>query len=378
MTAAREEVMMPERRPSARTPVTDLERRVRELTALHEAAHLLQEDRAVDEWLEAIVTHLPTAWLGPEVIAARIVLGEAEFRSGTCLPAPEWQRVEFATEDGTPGLIEIAGEGAGGDGESQEMRRTLLCSLADMLRLALDRREAREALRRSYERIRELSGRLTDIEEAERAHLARELHDEVGQDLTALRLMLSAARAKAAPDLAALTKADEMIDTMIKRVRQMSIALRPPHLEILGLPLTLSWYVQRFTEQSNVRVALRHRGVNRRFRPRVELAAFRIVQEALTNVARHADASRATVRVWANDDLLFLQIEDDGKGFDPAHLDARRGGVGLLGMQERARLLGGALTVESAPGAGSIVRAELPLGDAASGSGEGRDARRKP
>jgi signal transduction histidine kinase len=255
------------------------------------------------------------------------------------------------------------------------MRRTWLRSLADMLRLALDRRLAREALRESYQRIQELSGRLTDVEEAERAHLARELHDEFGQGLTAIRLMLSAARAKAAPDTAILTKAGETVDDLMKRVRELSIALHPRHLDILGLPLTISWHIQRFTEQTNVRVAFRHCGVDRRYLPRVELAAFRIVQESLNNVARHAGAAEASVSIWANDGLLFLQIEDRGKGFAPAGGDASESGVGLLGMTERARLLGGTLTVESAPGAGTTVRAELPIADAAPCGEDEREAR---
>jgi signal transduction histidine kinase len=373
-------VRAPERSRVDQTLVADLERRVRELTALHKAAHLLQEDRRAEEWLEAIAAHLPTDWLAPEVVAARIVLGGTEFMSGACPPASVWQRVEFTTADGTPGAIEIITieETDGVAGRAAEARRTLLGSLSDMLRLALDRWEARKALQRSYERIQELSGRLTDIEEAERAHLARELHDEVGQDLTALRLMLSAARTKATPDTAALIRADEMLDALIKRVREMSVALRPPHLDILGLALTLSWHVQRFTEQTNIRIALRHRGIDRRVGPRVELAVFRIVQESLTNIARHAGVAEATVRVWANDTLLFLQIEDKGKGFDLDGVDKRYGGVGLLGMQERARLLGGTLAVESAPGAGTTIRAELPLGDAAPGGEAGHDARKAP
>jgi len=376
MTIERE-VRAPEGNPSDRTPAPGPEWRLRELTALHEAAHLLQEDRTADEWLEAIVAHLPTDWLAPEIVAARILLGEAEFTSGVCPPAPVWQRVEFVMADGAHGAIEIAlvGTAADGDGPSGETERALLCSLADLLRIALDRRQAQEALRESYERIQEL----TDSSEAERAHLARELHDEVGQGLTAIRLLLSAAQqAKARPAAATLKKADAAIDDLMKRVREMSITLRPPHLDILGLPLTVSWHTQCFTEQTGVRVVFRHRGIDRRFAPRVELAAFRIVQESLTNVARHAGVARATVSIWANDALLFLQIEDKGKGFDPATMDAGRSGVGLLGMQERACLLGGALTVESAPGAGTTIRAELPLGDATPRGEEVRGVRRKP
>jgi signal transduction histidine kinase len=335
--------------------------------ALHEVARLLQEDTPADRWLEAVAAHLPNAWFDQEVVAARIALGDAEFTSGICPPSPVWDHVEFALADGTPGAIEIARAGNGAEGRADDLQHSLLCSLADMLRLALDRRQAREALRESYERIQELSSRLIDIEEAERAHLARELHDEFGQGLTAIRLMLSAARAKTMPDAAALKKAGETVDDLMRRVREISVALHPPLLDNLGLTQTLFWHTQRFTERTNIRVAFRHRNVDRRFPSRVELAAYRIVQESLTNIARHADVAKASVSVWASDELLFLQIEDKGKGFDPVAVGARGSGAGLFGMQERARLLGGTLTVESAPGAGATLRAELPLADAPAG-----------
>jgi signal transduction histidine kinase len=131
----------------------------------------------------------------------------------------------------------------------------------------------------------------------------------------------------------------------------------------LGLLPALLWHFDRYTAQTNMRVTFKHSGLQRRrFAPEVETAAYRIVQEALTNVVRHAGVSEVTVRLWADQDRLGVQIEDRGTGFDPEAALATSATTGLAGMRERAVLLGGQLMVESAPGAGTHLTAELPLG----------------
>jgi signal transduction histidine kinase len=351
-----------------RALLAELEQRVRELTALYEAARVLQDDHcATVEWLHAFPTLLPGAVRFPA--AARVRWGDQEGATPFFPCQTPWiLRADFATADGTAGSIEVAyreERPPADEGPFLTGERRLLDVLAEMLRMALDRRQAEEALRRSYGRIQELTSRVTDAGEAERAHLARELHDEIGQSLTGLKMMLAATHdmPAAAPtaDGAVLRHATETVDDLIRRVREISITLRPPHIDLLGLLPTLQWHVQRYTEQTGIHVALRHRDVSRRFTPRVELAAYRIVQEALTNIAHHAGVLEAVVQVWANDAALFLQIEDAGCGFEPDGAARQRQGVGLLGMEERARLLGGACSVESSPGSGTIVRAELSL-----------------
>jgi len=197
------------------------------------------------------------------------------------------------------------------------------------------------------------------FEEEERRRLARELHDQIGQLLTALKLTLEAAGRQ--PDVTSggkLEIAQRSVEELIRRVHDMSLDLRPPMLDDLGLLPALLWLFQRCADQTNVQVTFQHTGIERRFEQEVETAAYRIVQEALTNVARHARATSAMVRVWA-DSSLWVQIEDKGIGFD---LNAKAGTtLGLTGMQERARGLGGDLTVESAPGRSTRVTAELPL-----------------
>jgi signal transduction histidine kinase len=148
------------------------------------------------------------------------------------------------------------------------------------------------------------------------------------------------------------------------RARKLSLDLRPGMLDDLGLLPALLWHIEHYTAQTHVRVIFKHSGLEgMRFAPEVETAAYRVVQEALTNAARHARVSEAAVRVWADGHTLAIQVEDRGAGFDPETVLAASGTSGLAGMRERAMLLGGQLTVESRPGAGTRLTAEWGIVD---------------
>lgn len=213
-----------------------------------------------------------------------------------------------------------------------------------------------------HHQLRALSQRLLEAQEAERRALAAEMHDEIGQLLTGLNLLLLSIdpQGDAAVAAAYLSQARRTVGELIARVRHLSLDLRPPMLDDLGLRPTLDWLAERYTAQTRVRVHLSQIGIDRRFSPMLELVVYRIIQEALTNVARHAETTEVTVRVWTEADQLHVLVEDQGRGFDPAALDPYRSS-GLSGMSERVALLGGTLTITSAPGAGTSIRAALPL-----------------
>jgi PAS domain S-box-containing protein len=224
-----------------------------------------------------------------------------------------------------------------------------------------ERKQAEQQLQEYARRLRALSCRLLDVQEQERRHLACELHDEIGQDLTGLKLTLEyASRVDGAELRAQLAAAQRLLKDLAERVRDLSLRLRPTMLDDLGLRPALLWHFERYTAQTHVRVVFEHGPLPDRFAPALETAAYRIVQEALTNVARHAGVRAATVRLWADDDTVGVQVEDQGKGFD-ARGGPDGGSGGLSGMQERARLLGGQLEIESIPGEGTRLTALLPL-----------------
>jgi PAS domain S-box-containing protein len=225
-----------------------------------------------------------------------------------------------------------------------------------------ERKRAEEEQQRSTAQLQDLSRRLVEAHERERRALARELHDEVGQVLTGLKLTLGAAATSAPPTLAAtLADAQAALNELMGRVRALSLDLRPALLDDLGLLPALGWYLERYTQRTGVQVALHHQGIGRRFSSEVETVAYRTIQEALTNVARHAETPRATVRLRADRARLMLRIDDPGRGFDHEAALAAQTTGGLSGMRERVLLIGGVLTIESAPGEGTQIVAELPL-----------------
>jgi signal transduction histidine kinase len=203
------------------------------------------------------------------------------------------------------------------------------------------------------ERLEALSRRLVSIQEEERRQIARELHDEIGQLLTSLRLALQ-------PSSPSVMPADKILDELFTRVRAISTSLRPPMLDDVGLASSLAWHCERFTAQTGVRVNLVTSGLSRRrLHPEIELAVFRIVQEALTNVARHAQVQEAHVTVRLVAGCLEALIIDLGHGFG-ASTAAPEISSGLTGMRERASLVGGRLSIHSEPGAGTRVQVRIP------------------
>jgi signal transduction histidine kinase len=152
-----------------------------------------------------------------------------------------------------------------------------------------------------------------------------------------------------------------IVAELIGRLRDITMSLRPPMLDEIGLLPTLLWHFERYTARTRVRVRLRQAIEGARFPAAVEIAAFRIIQEALTNVARHAAVEEVEVEVQADRDYLTLRIEDRGHGFNPRSASAG-GSAGIIGIQERARLVGGHLTLESAMTAGTRIAVVLPLG----------------
>ena len=225
-----------------------------------------------------------------------------------------------------------------------------------------ERQQAEKELQKSREQLRALAVYLQSVREEERTSIARELHDEIGQALTAIKLSLE--RNVSNPSAAtpgALTQALALANELIGRVRDLSLELRPAMLDDLGLLAALRWHFDRYTAQTKVAVDFKQTGLGkRRFSRDIETTVYRIVQEALTNIARHAKVDQVAVEIDADENRLRLAIKDPGIGFDRDSVSARATG-GLFGMRERAMSLGGRLTLDSSPGAGTLLTAELPL-----------------
>ena len=228
-----------------------------------------------------------------------------------------------------------------------------------------DRILARVALQNANARLQTLSSRVLTIQEEERRSISRELHDDIGQSLTALKISLHMANNSADQERTrrladCLANADATLD----KLRQMSLDLHPPQLDQLGLDDALQWLVGREASAMGIDVDYKSKGIARRLPRSLETACFRITQEALSNAARHAQARKVVVQLEQTGNLLNLNIRDDGVGFDEQTARARalkKGSLGLISMEERADLAGGRLKIRSVPGAGTTVTATFPL-----------------
>jgi two-component system sensor histidine kinase UhpB len=241
----------------------------------------------------------------------------------------------------------------------------LATTYSSRLEATLRRQQAVEAQNSRYLQL--LSAKLITAQEEERQNIARELHDEVGQLLTAIKVELAVSERRLNASGGAgelLDDVQSLADTALRGVRDLSHLLHPALLDDLGLDAAVDWYLQAFTKRYAIKTELVHDELKTRLASDVELAAYRIVQEATTNVARHADARTCRVTLRREADRLRVTIEDDGKGFDPAMPDTSGGrrGLGLLGMRERAAQLKGFVRIESAPGRGTRVEVDLPDG----------------
>jgi signal transduction histidine kinase len=214
--------------------------------------------------------------------------------------------------------------------------------------------------------LQRLSSRLITAQEEERRAIARELHDEVGQLLAALKAELSMSQRAIETqglDAAGLASARALADGAIQTVRDLSHLLHPALLDDLGLPQAIDWYVRGFTRHHALRVDFTHTGMDERLAAAAEASVYRIVQEALTNVARHAHASACRVSLERQEASVLLAIEDDGVGFNPAALDAAAAadrGLGLIGIRERVAALHGSFTIDTARERGTSIMVAFP------------------
>lgn len=253
----------------------------------------------------------------------------------------------------------------------READMPIFMTFASQLSIIIENTRLFDQVLPSRERLQVLSHRLVEIQENERRRIALELHDEIGQSLTVLSLLLNShpvASMKSEKGMAELQNARELIDEISDKVQDLSLNLRPSMLDDLGLLPTLVWYIGRYSQQVNIEIDFEHVGLERRFPPDIETTAYRIIQEALTNVTRYAEVKQAFVRVWA-EDKINIQIEDNGVGFDPIMILEHKETIGVIGMRERADQVGGKLDILSSPGGGTTVIAILPL--------EGKLERRK-
>jgi signal transduction histidine kinase len=369
----------------------------RQLESLNEVANALTSETDLDRLLELVARRLGEL-LGARIVTVALPEGPGELRfaaavgeggdelvgrtiarrsskSGRVLERGSSERVDSVLDDpdvspevtrllgartglwvplivrGEPIGVLTAHDKLGPDARFTDTDLRLAETFASRAAVAVDLSEriARDALRR-----------VVDAQELERRRLARELHDETGQALTSILLGLKALEETLQTDesRAATGRLRELVVATLQDVRRLAVELRPSVLDDFGLVAALENLTSSFAEQTGITVDFGAALGEQRVPSEVETALYRIVQESLTNVVKHAHAQRVSISLTRQKGSVKAVVEDDGQGFDPAHAD---GGYGLVGMRERLALLGGRLRVESSPGAGTTIAADVPL-----------------
>jgi signal transduction histidine kinase len=278
-------------------------------------------------------------------------------------PEASWMGVPLFARGSVAGLLSLSKHEAH---YFREEHVKLAEALSSQASVAVENAVLFEQMRASNARIRALSRRLVEAQESERRHIALELHDEAGQALVSLRLglrLLERAIAEGGSVAGRVAELVETTDGVIDGLHRLATDLRPATLDHLGLEAALREYALSAPSKFGIAVRFKAGGFGSERLPQaVETALYRVVQEAMVNVSRHARATHVDLLVERREDNVLVMVEDDGVGFEPAQVQ-RGDHLGLLGMRERADALGGTLTVESAPGKGTTIVVEVPSAD---------------
>jgi two-component system, NarL family, sensor kinase len=224
-------------------------------------------------------------------------------------------------------------------------------------------RASEEALRRGQENYRNLAGQLLTAQEAERKRLARELHDDLSQRLAGLAMEAEMLEQQMPPQRAGAVKLRDMKDKLVKLsidVHSMSRQLHPSILDDLGLPDAIASECARFQRQDSIAVDFRAENITKEIPPDIAVCLYRIAQEGLRNIFRHAGATEVTIALVGKNDTICLTIRDNGNGFDPNRIKGKQG-LGLDSMKERAYLIGADFSLESQAGQGTVIEVLAPL-----------------
>jgi PAS domain S-box-containing protein len=233
------------------------------------------------------------------------------------------------------------------------------CAIRDIT----PRKRTADELRASHEQLQALMRRVQAVREEERASLAREVHDELGQQLSGLKMDVAWLRKRLLPDQVEpadrLESMSRLLDTTIKTVRHIATELRPGLLDDFGLLAAMEWQLEEFGQRAGLTTQLKSNVPDLQLPLDTATAVFRVFQESLTNIARHAEATTVVVTVEVRESVLVLEIQDNGCGFDLDTVGQKRS-LGLAGMRERVQAFAGALTIHSLPGQGTTVQVQIP------------------
>jgi PAS domain S-box-containing protein len=339
-----------------------------EMRVLHEAAFegiMIHEKgiliKANDQYFK-MFGYEPAELLGKRVIPLTVVPESLNFQSRRTTPnGVTTYEIKGLRKDGSTFLMEVRGKLM--DYQGRQVRGVAVMDITE-------RKKVEEALRESEHMLRFLSTRLFEAQEQERSRLSKELHDQLGHDLVLLKSQVHSIEKQMREDQENLKKDCESviaaIEQIIENVRRISRDLMPSILEDLGLFASLQWLVENFSKQYGIDITLDLEDIDHLFSREIQVNLYRVVQEAFTNIYKHAGAKNVFVEVKKEGGQIIFAVKDDGKGFElnkVMHRKYSEKGVGLMAMKERMLMIGGSLEVHSQPGSGSTIMFRVPIKD---------------
>ena len=344
-----------------------LKERMKELQAFYRLAELVERKGiTLDELFQEFANVLPQSWQCTEIACARIVIGDSEFHTENFMECAWRQCVPIKVAGSVLGRIEVGyleERPEQDEGPFLQEERLLINAIAERLGHITERKRAEEELHNLHKMLRQLAENAERAREEERSAIAREVHDEIGQILTALKMDVSSLVRAGLTDPSSVSKRSEsmhsIIDHGIKAVQQLSARLRPRVLDDLGLIAALEWQADDFQKRTGIHCSLDLPKREAEVDPKLATAIFRIFQERLTNIARHSNARNVTIAFALKGQKLILAIQDDGVGISRSKI-SDSSSFGLIGIRERLRPYRGRLGFEWPQEGGTLARVTIP------------------
>lgn len=344
----------------------DLGERVKELNCLYGISRLREDPKlSVPEILQRIVELIPPAWHYPGITCARIRVGDESYVTGN-FKETAWSQAStiqvYGDETGRVEVNYLEEMPELDEGPFLEDERRLIDAIAERVGRIIEHRHAQARAEEYQNELRSLASEMALVEERERRRIAVELHDQVGHALAIAKFKLEDLHS--ATDAVELEEAIELIDETIKNTRSLTFELSPPVLHELGFIAALDWLCKQMRDKHGLNVVFRDDDAPKKLAEDTRMLVFQAMRELLINAAKHSRASEVHVQAKKLDGNIQVTVEDNGVGFDPSEVAARRGkegGFGLFNMSERLGYLGGRLEIDSAPGRGTTITLVAPL-----------------